>query len=173
MNLLPSFCCLNARQIICCVHFVSTMETTFPSSLVQCCPDLTLFPASSLVQLQPNILALLPAPLGHGERVWNEQKQRKGQSGKSWIKLQFLRIRRVRRVLVPCTAPCASRAVASDGGRLHSLAGCPGPTSPALLAPIWCIYLEYLSQTELAQVKCFAGIQVRGSFPVGILQSTS
>lgn len=67
MNLLPSFCSLNARQIICCIHFVSTMKTTFSSSLVQCCPDLTtLLPAFSLVQLQPAILALLPAPLGHG-----------------------------------------------------------------------------------------------------------
>lgn len=95
MILLPSFCPLNARQIICCIHFVSTMETSFLSSLVQCCPDLiTLFPASSLVQLWPTLLALLPAPLGHGEGVWtrNEQGQRKGQSGKSWIKLQFLSI---------------------------------------------------------------------------------
>lgn len=70
MILLPSFCPLNARQIICCIHFVSTMETSFLSSLVQCCPDLiTLFPASSLVQLWPTLLALLPAPLGHGEGV--------------------------------------------------------------------------------------------------------
>lgn len=155
MNLLSSFCSLNARQIICCIHFVSTMETTFPSSLAQCCPDLvTLFPASSLVQLQPPILALLPAPLGHQEGVWtrNEQGQRKGQSGKSWIKLQFLRIRRMRRGLVLCRDLWASRAVASNGGRLHSLAGCPGPTSPALLAPVWCFYLECLPQTVLAQV---------------------
>lgn len=155
MNLLPSFCSLNARQIICCIHFVSTMETTFPSSLVQCCPDLiTLFSASSLVQLQPTILALFPAPLGCGDGVWtrNEQGQRKGQTGKSWIKPRFLGVRRVRRGLVLCKVLCASRAVASNGGRLHSLAGCPGPTSPALLAQIWCIYLEYLSQAVLAQV---------------------
>ncbi|KAI1242602.1 La-related protein 4B, partial [Lamprotornis superbus] len=71
----------------------------------------------------PTILALLPAPLGHG--------------GESELALS--------------RALCASRAVASDGERLHSLAGCPGPTSPALLASIWCIYLECLSHTVLAQ----------------------
>ena len=51
------------------VYFVSTMETTFPSNLVQCCPVLTLLPASSPTPLQAATLALLPAPPEHGEGV--------------------------------------------------------------------------------------------------------
>lgn len=42
------------------------------------------------------------------------------------------------------------------------------PTSPL---PSGVRFGECLSPPELAQVRCFADIEVRGSFPAGILES--
>lgn len=122
------------------------MENTFPSNPVQCCPVLTLLPASFSIPLQPATLALLLAPLGHGEgaQTRHEQGQRKGQTGKSWRKLQSWRMRlfaplAVRRVSIHRTPLCAS----SSGEPWPAVeGGCTGwlivltccPTSPSLLA---------------------------------------